>query len=254
MEDGAIEDDPQWPAELLLIRHGQSAGNVARDLALAQGLSTIAIEPRDCDVPLSDLGCRQSEALGDWLKDNSPAPNVVFASPYVRARQTASIALRAAQWDGVRIRIDERLREKEFGILDRLTRTGIEQRYPDQAQMRRRLGKFYYRPPGGESWTDVILRLRSLLDTLSREYRGERVAIVSHQVIVLCFRYLLENMTEEQILSVDAAADVANCSITAYRAHRTHPGLQLETYNFVTPIREAGETVTRSPDVPVAPK
>ena len=63
--------------------------------------------------------------------------------------------------------VDERLREKEFGILDRLTRSGIEELHPDQAEFRQLLGKFYHRPPGGESWCDVILRLRSALDTIS---------------------------------------------------------------------------------------
>ena len=95
---------------------------------------------------------------------------------------------------GLRGRADERLREKEFGLLDRLTHTGILERFPEQAELRRVLGKFYYRPPGGESWTDVILRLRSLVETLTREHAGQRVAIVTHQVIVLCFRYLLEKL------------------------------------------------------------
>ena len=44
------------------------------------------------------------------------------------------------------------------------------------------------------------------LDTLTREYRGERVLIVAHQVIVNCFRYLLERMTEAQILDIDRQA------------------------------------------------
>ena len=79
------------------------------------------------------------------------------------------------------------------------------------------LGKFYYRPPGGESWTDVILRLRSLVDSLTREHAGRRVAIVSHQVIVLCFRYLFERLNEQQLLAIDAQGDVANCSVTTYR-------------------------------------
>ncbi len=250
------ESDRRWPDELLLIRHGQSAGNVARDLALSQGLSTIDIEQRDCDVPLSQLGERQARALGEWLAHNSKPVTAVLTSPYVRAQQTAAIALAAAQWQGVEVRSDERLREKEFGILDRLTRTGIEQRYPDQAQMRSRLGKFYYRPPGGESWTDVILRLRSLLDSLTLDYPGRRVAVIGHQVIVLCFRYLLEDMNEGEILAIDAAGDVANCSITAYRAvgAGSSARMQLERYNATAPLREAGEPVTRGPDVPVAPK
>ena len=46
--------------------------------------------------------------------------------------------------------VDERLREKEFGILDRLTKLGIEQKHPDQAATRSLVGKFYFRPPAGE--------------------------------------------------------------------------------------------------------
>ena len=64
---------------------------------------------------------------------------------------------------------------------------------------------------------DVILRLRSVIDTLTREYCRERVLLVCHTVVVLCFRYLLERLSEEQILAIDRAEDVANCSITSYR-------------------------------------
>jgi broad specificity phosphatase PhoE len=153
--------------------------------------------------------------------------------------------------------IDERLREKEFGMLDRLTRLGIEERFPEQAALRFRLGKFYYRPPGGESWCDVILRLRSAFDTVSLHHSGPdtRVLIVAHQVIVLCARYLLEGMTEGQILAIDRAGDVANCGVTAYSMEhdRGENGeLRLQTYNFVAPLEAAGAPVTTKPDPPVA--
>ncbi|HEX3467924.1 MAG TPA: histidine phosphatase family protein [Candidatus Elarobacter sp.] len=243
--------DVGWPSELFLIRHAQSAGNVARERALAAGAAVIEIAVRDCDVPLSELGERQATALGAWCARHLEPIDAVLTSPYFRAQQTAEIALNAAGWS-VPVEIDERLREKEFGTLDRLTRTGIEQRFPDQAELRRVLGKFYYRPPGGESWTDVILRLRSLLDTLTREHAGERVAIVSHQVIVLCFRYLFEKMTEAQLLAIDAQGDVANCSVTTYRYDPATRALALHAYNVVAPMEEAGEPVTRRPDVPLA--
>src|SRR5881227_4341183 len=110
----------------------------------------------------------------------------------------------------------QRLREKEFGVLDRLTGAGIRERFPDQAEFRRLLGKFYHRPPGGESWCDVILRLRSALDTISLHYGGHRVLIVAHQVVVLCLRYLLEDLDEAAILAIDAEGDVANCGVTDY--------------------------------------
>src|SRR5205085_3698285 len=106
---------------------------------------------------------------------------------------------------------DERLREKEFGVLDRLTHAGVLQVYPEQAEFRRLLGKFYHRPPGGESWCDVILRLRSMLDTISLHYADRNLMIVAHQVVVLCLRYILEGLDEAQILKIDRLGDVANC-------------------------------------------
>jgi broad specificity phosphatase PhoE len=250
----------RWPDRLWIVRHGESAGNVARDAAMAAGLAVIEIIERDVDVPLSPAGEAQAEALGRWFAGmpEGSRPNVVLTSPYLRAKHTAGIIEAAGGTEpGAPTSVDERMREKEFGVLDRLTKMGIEQRFPDQAELRTRLGKFYFRPPGGESWCDVILRLRSALDTISLHHSGPdtRVLIVAHQVIVLCFRYLLEGMTEEQILEIDRQGDVANCGVTAYSfnpALGADGGLQLRTYNFVAPLVDAGAPVTTEPDAPVA--
>jgi probable phosphoglycerate mutase len=238
-----------WPREIVLVRHGQSAGNVARDLAIASALPTIEITGRDHDVPLSRLGEQQSRALGEWMRDEIGMPDAVATSPYVRARATADIALAAAGWQlPSTIRADERLREKEFGILDRLTRFGIEQKYPDQVTARSALGKFYYRPPGGESWVDVILRVRSFVETLQREYSGLRVLVVSHQVVVLCLRYVLEDLDELELLAIDRAGDVANCGVTRYVHDPAAGAMQLLCYNSVAPLAEEGAPVTSEPD------
>ena len=256
----------RWPERLWIVRHGQSAGNVARDAADAAGLAVIDIAERDVDVPLSELGERQAAALGRWFAElpEEQRPTIVLTSPYLRARQTtAHIADAGGLHRDVCTEIDERLREKEFGILDRLTRAGILERFPEQAEARARTGKFYHRPPGGESWCDVILRLRSMLDTLSLHHSGpgSRVLVVAHQVIVLCLRYLLEGMTEEEILAIDRAGDVANCGVTEYALVPADwtPGtvsgrLRLVTYNFVAPLEQAGAPVTAQPDTPAAPR
>jgi broad specificity phosphatase PhoE len=92
---------------------------------------------------------------------------------------------------------------------------------------------------------------------VTRDYRRERVLIVSHQVVVNCFRYLLERMTEEQILALDRAEEIANCSVTSYEFNPQsgrRGKLQLQLYNFVAPLEDAGATVTTKPDAPVAPK
>jgi broad specificity phosphatase PhoE len=256
-----MSDEQKWPDVLWIVRHGQSAGNVARDVAEAAGHAWIDIAHRDVDVPLSELGEKQAAALGRWFRklSSDERPTVVLSSPYLRARETSRIAIDIAGLPREEISFvtDERLREKEFGILDRLTRVGIQEKYPEQAEARSILGKFYFRPPGGESWCDVILRLRSVIDTITRDYRRERVLIVSHQVVVNCFRYLLERLTEEQILALDRAEEIANCSVTSYQFTPTlgrRGKLKLDLYNFVAPLEEAGAPVTSKPDVPVAAK
>lgn len=248
-----------WPKRLWIVRHGESAGNVARDAAHAAGASRIFIEERDVDVPLSERGQEQARALGDWFAANREPerPNIVLTSPYVRARSTAALAAERGGFQSTRCHrvIDERLREREFGVLDRLTSAGIAELFPEQAEARRVMGKFYHRPPGGESWCDVILRLRSMLDTIGLHYGGCNVLIVAHQVVVLCLRYLIENLTEEEILAIDARGDVVNCGVTEYGFDPDagpDGALKLIAYNVTAPLRDAGAPVTAAPDAPVA--
>ncbi len=241
-----------WPERIWLVRHGESAGNVALAAANAAGLPWVDVAQRDADVPLSQRGEQQAGALGRWFAESPDrAPDVVLTSPYLRARQTAERVAGPA----LALTVDERLREREFGILDRLTRAGIVQLQPQQAELRTLLGKFYHRPPGGESWCDIILRLRSALDTISLHHAGQRVLIVCHQVVVLCFRYLLEKLDEEKLLAIDALGDVANCSITEYGFSPDAGGngeMRLERYNFVVPLQQEGAPVTTAPDANVA--
>jgi broad specificity phosphatase PhoE len=251
-----LKEEQKWPDLIWILRHGESMGNVSRETAEAAGLSVIEMTTREIDVPLSPLGERQSKALGRWFVTLPPEqrPTVVLSSPYVRARITAQMVLTTANIDpkNITFLVDERLREKEFGILNRLTSFGIKEKYPEHAEARSLLGKFYFRPPGGESWCDVILRLRSLIDTLTREYSQERVLIVSHQVVVNCFRYLFERLTEEQILAIDRDGDVPNCSITSYEYEPSAGNagqLSLRLSNFTMPLEEAGEQITAEHNV-----
>ena len=245
-----------WPDWITIVRHGQSAGNVALEAALQNESSLIDIDYRDVDVPLSKLGEDQATALGQWLSHQSEdeRPTVILTSPYVRAHETALLIAKAMGQENIKITTDERLREREFGIVDRLTKKGIIEKYPEQAEMRTRLKKFYYRAPGGESWCDVILRLRSVMDSLARDYSGERVMIVCHTVVIFCFRYLFDKMTEKEILELDAQTQMANCSLTKYLFEKDDSEPRLEKFNFVAPLKDAGEPVTRQQDTNIAPR
>ena len=253
--------EQRWPDVMWLVRHGESAGNVAAAAARSAGLPMIQIATRDVDVPLSPRGEEQAAALGRWFASlpRDQRPTVVLSSPYVRAQRTAEAVLHAGGTEDPdeELVVDERLREREFGVLDRLTAVGVRQRFPDQFEQRRLLGKFYHRPPGGESWCDVVLRLRSALDTINLHYPRERVLIVCHEVVVLCMRYLMECMTEAQVLAVAAEHDVANCGVTSYEFNRSagrRGKMELRLFNFVAPLVEAGADVTTQRDVPVGAK
>jgi probable phosphoglycerate mutase len=244
-----------WPERLWLVRHGQSQGNVARDAAHEAGLSTIDIDVRDVDVPLSELGLKQADATGRWFASlpENERPEVILSSPYVRARQTAELICKAGALAGGpgRSIVDERLREREFGVFDGLTTIGIREKFPEEAAHRKRLGKFYHRAPGGESWADVILRLRSMLNTINLHYCDRRVLVVCHQVVVLCMRYILEELDEAQILAIDKQADVLNCGICAYEFEADADGLcvpKLALWNHDAPLESEGAAKTSAPD------
>ena len=77
------------------------------------------------------------------------------------------------------------------------------------------------------------------------EAAGDRVLIVCHSVVVNCFRYLLERMTEEEIMEEDRVNEILNCSITSYRydpgaGRRGTGGLVREQCNDVRPLIQAG--------------
>jgi len=206
------------PSRLWLVRHGESEGNVADNAAKATGAETVAVGVRDPDVPLSELGRRQAAAFGALWRA-VPRPDVVFSSPYERAHETARIAVQQAKLD-VSISCDERLRERDLGLFDGLTGFGIRNRFPDEAVRRRWLGKFYYRPPYGESWADVALRVRSVLVDIGREYPAARVAIFSHQAVLFVFRYVIEQLSEQQILDIDRRVVFHNGGVTTYDADK----------------------------------
>ncbi|GMA42242.1 histidine phosphatase family protein [Mobilicoccus caccae] len=238
------------PDRLVLVRHGESVGNVADRRAREQGVGKLDLEYRDADTPLSETGERQAEAVGRWVGglEDGQRPSVALASPYNRAASTAQEAL--GELDLVdRLVLDERLRERDLGIFDGLTGLGIKEAYPEEAERRSRVGKFYYRPPGGESWCDVIQRVRAVLADIRSEYDGERVWVFSHQAVIMSFRYVLEDLDEETLLGIDTDTPMGNCSVTSYERD-ADGALTLVEYNDMTAVQAADEPETHEEPTP----
>ena len=235
------------PSVLWIVRHGESAAMLATHAATLAGHHRVALNARDMDTGLSVAGAAQAHALGQWFlaQPEDARPEVVLASPYQRAHDTA-IALGL----GTPILTDERLRERELGILDGLTWEGVKALHPEQGAQRTLLGKFYHRPPGGENWCDVIQRLRGVIDRVTLHHAGKRVMIVAHECVIFCLRYVLEELDEAGALAIDAAGDVANCALTEYR-HVPPQGLVLTRFNDISPLEAAGAVITRAKE-PIA--
>ncbi len=85
-----------------------------------------------------------------------------------------------------------------------------------------------------------------MLDTLSLHYADRRVLIVAHEVVVLCLRYLIEELDEARIMEIDRQGDVVNCGVTEYRCD---PGskLHLVRYNFAAHSSSQGAPITAAP-------
>jgi probable phosphoglycerate mutase len=234
-------------AVLLWVRHAESTANLADLAAHESNAARLELTHRDPDVPLSDAGREQARALGSTWRDlpSTERPTVVVSSPYERALQTAQLALAAADWDLPVVR-DERVRERELGLLDGYTHTGIADQFPQEAERRNWLGKFYYRPPGGENWADVAGRVRSLLAEIATSADNERVLVVTHQAVILIARYVLEDMTEQEVLDVDRSERLANTAVTRFEA--VGGSWRLVAYNDAGHLDDRGVPETDEPD------
>jgi broad specificity phosphatase PhoE len=90
-----------------------------------------------------------------------------------------------------------------------------------------------------------VLRVRSLLADLSRGFEDERVWMFSHQAVIMAFRYVLEGISEAELLEIDRDLPLPNCSLTRYEL--TADGPKLLEFAATTAVDDA--TVTAEPPV-----
>ncbi len=130
------------------------------------------------DCPLSRAGRRQARELGERRAADELA--AVFASDLVRAAETARIAFGSRR---VRVLHDWRLRECDFGGL-----AGGPVAKVEEARHRHVYDPF----PGGESYVDVVARVRSFLHDLAPRFTDTTVLVVGHHGTKLALDHVLE--------------------------------------------------------------
>ena len=151
--------------ELWLVRHGESIGNVAAtQVRDRSGLDVIPVDDPRCRCAALRARRRAGPRAGGMARRAPRDDRPVLGLALPASPPDAGIALGDRRGHMHRIVVDQRLRDRELGILDLLTGRGVARLHPEEmARPPRHLGKFYHRPPGGDRGRMSPLRLRSFL-------------------------------------------------------------------------------------------
>ena len=184
------------PNDLILIRHGESEANIVQKQIndLGEDASVDLAGKHDGYVRLSPTGVKQAQSAGAWLKEHNLATfDRYCVSPFARARETAGYLALDGDW-----RIDDRLREQNWGIFNLLSWDQIQNLDPASRNLREQF-HWYWQPRDGESLASgVRARFESLLSSLNRKTDGKKVIAATHGGYMNAARFVLERITPEK--------------------------------------------------------
>lgn len=147
---------------LCIVRHGETAWNAEHRV---QG---------QLDVPLNSIGLAQAKAAAAVLA-KEPF-DVIYSSDLSRARQTAQPA---AEQLGKEVLLEQDLRERHYGIFERLTYAEVKVKFPeDYARFAARDPEYAFRT--GESLKDFAARSISVLTRIAEANEGRRILVFTH--------------------------------------------------------------------------
>lgn len=232
------------PIDLILIRHGQSEGNIAKRRSEAGDHSAFTDKFRDrhtADWRLTDLGRRQAKVAGVFVEQEFLARNPIdryMTSDYARARETAGcLGLRDARWFR-----DSYLSERSWGDIESYPENEREEKF-GEALRKQKIQPFFWAPPNGETFNDLCMRVDRVLETLHRECADKRVLIVCHGEVMWAFRVRLERLSQEEFkqlhLSRKSADRIHNCQIFHYTRYDPRTKNLVKNANWVRWARPA---------------
>jgi probable phosphoglycerate mutase len=202
--------------KLVLARHGETEWNrVGREMGHLVS-------------PLTDRGVRQAEALAQRLR--SAKLDLIYSSDLERARRTAEIIASAC---GVELRLEEALRERNMGIFQGLTRSEIDERFPEERRAYD-TGSIEYAVPEGESARQRTERSVRALTEIARRHPVETIAVVTHGGFLLGFFQHVLGMSPGE--SWRFKRHNASVSVFGYESERWH----LETWNDTSHLSHLG--------------
>jgi len=204
------------PKNLILLRHGESEGNVAFKKEISPAMLQGFRKKHPSIWRLTDRGIWQAQTAGKWIRNNIDFRfERYYVSEYHRALETAfNLNLQGAIWYP-----EIYLREREWGDIDGLPREERLEISPNSIDLKRD-EPFLWTPPNGESIATLCLRIDRILDTLHRECSKMNVIIVAHGETMWGFRIRLEKISQKLYKELDASDHpfdrIHNCQIIHY--------------------------------------
>ncbi len=168
---------PQSPATIFgLLRHGQTIWNKEKRI---QGSS---------NSPLTPEGTAASRRWGRYLAAERTPWQRIIVSPLQRAQETARLVNETLQ---IPIMSDEGIREQHWGAWEGLTLEQIKGNSPGKLEELIQHG-WNFRPPGGESRTELLQRILCSLSDARDRWPGENLLIISHLGVIKSLLYHIE--------------------------------------------------------------
>ena len=214
------------PLNILLVRHGQSHGNINKEIYKSIPDYALELTEQGQQQALEagkKIWCYFADQNGGYI-DTDPVQ--FYISPFWRTRQTYQLIKRS--FSKSYMYEDPRLREQEWN--GKLPTDGY--RHEDEAE-RDSYGHFYYRFDGGESCGDVFDRVSDFMNTLHRDFERDKypknVIIVTHGMTM---RVFLMRWLHLKVEEFEQLANPKNCEFIALKLNC------FEKYDLVTDLRQ----------------
>lgn len=200
---------------LCIVRHGETAWNAEHRV---QG---------QLDIPLNDIGLRQAQAVAGKLKEERF--DAIYSSDLSRARQTAQPT---ANLLSMKIVLEKDLRERHYGIFERLTYAEAKTRYPeDYARFEARDPEYAFRT--GESLKDFSVRSIAVISKIVNEHKDESILVFTHGGVLDKFYRFITGLP----LSAERNFGIPNAGLN--RVELTPTGWQIRAWADIAHLERA---------------
>jgi broad specificity phosphatase PhoE len=212
------------PELIVLVRHGESEGNADHTLYRTRPDHTVNLTARGVDQAVEAGERLENDVFLAYENETGKVLRRVHltVSPFERTLQTASALRIPFEHRVVRTNIEPRIREQEFGNLQ-------TSEFQKQREEQKRIGRFFYRFPTGESGADVYGRVKSWwfesVLTVNERVGYEPVDAIVVVTHGLTMRFLLMQLYGWSPTTFHSVWNAGNCDVYCLRKSPSKPGL-----------------------------